>query len=121
MKKSKLRKLIRNIIKEQFRRDNIGISGKRLPLNKTKQIELNVIPNNRASINQTMNKLVELGKITQEQIPIIQNKLPQIVQDLNRKKFGDCDCTHPPSMGFCLLGICIGKGSGRTVSFTFNI
>ena len=121
MKKSELKNIIRSIIKEQFRRDNIGISGKRLPLNKTKQIELNIIPNNRASINQTMDKLVELGKITKEQIPIIQNKLPQIVQDLNRKKFGDCRCTHPASTGFCLLGICIGKGSGSTVSLTFNI
>ena len=25
----------------------------------------------------------------------------------SRKKFGDCDCTHPPSFGHCIFGACV--------------
>jgi len=32
----------------------------------------------------------------------------------DRKNFGNCNCTNPPSMGFCIQGMCV------TGSFNFN-
>ena len=44
----------------------------------------------------------------------------------DRKNFGNCNCTHPPSMGFCVEGMCVrakfnfGSGSG-SLTITINI
>ena len=41
----------------------------------------------------------------------------QIVEETageDRKNFGSCKCTHPPSLGFCIEGLCV-KGN-----FNFN-
>ena len=44
----------------------------------------------------------------------------------DRKNFGNCNCTHPPSMGFCVEALCVrakynfGNGSG-SLTITINI
>tara|TARA_B100000287_G_scaffold172822_1_gene163038 strand:+ start:225 stop:599 length:375 start_codon:yes stop_codon:yes gene_type:complete len=124
MKESQLRKIIREVLKEQLkRRSTLG------PL-KTFEISSNT-------------DLIKVAKMIESLKPgfdgnefiIAFNRSPEVRQlmsgtiDEVRDSFGtqlgldtpNCKCTHPPSMGFCLLGICIGKGSGKTVSLTFNL
>tara|TARA_R100001463_G_scaffold90048_1_gene144781 strand:+ start:4299 stop:4718 length:420 start_codon:yes stop_codon:yes gene_type:complete len=58
--------------------------------------------------------LAELRTIMKAELDISMGPTP-------RRNFGNCKCTHPPSMGFCLLGACLGKGSGKSIKITINI
>ena len=47
----------------------------------------------------------------------IEHELDQVVSYINtkdigddRRGFGNCRCYHPPSMGFCIFGLCISGG-----------
>ena len=116
MKKSELRKIIRKTINEQM-----GTAGPRPRVpNKGKQHTINVRSEDPNSIKQAAQKIASMkpGFNVEE----FMRGFSQIAQNvLTEEKFGDCKCIHPPSMGFCFLGICVGKGGGNQVKLTFNI
>ena len=108
MKKSTLRRIIKEVIEQN--------------LSRRKQFKINVLLNDPSSIKQAAQKITNTGKrgFNAEEFT---NNFFQKVEDaeVSGKDKGRCKCTHPAGMGFCLLGICVGKGSGNSVSLTWNI
>jgi len=67
---------------------------------------------------QTLYELLRDGKTQAGKVDTTKEKIEAKITTLNtwsdrdedgnsRKKFGDCNCTHPPSFGHCIFGACV--------------
>ena len=74
-----------------------------------------VTKDNLTAMSKKLGTLIRTHKNSRLSDECLANELLQILskaEDLvnggeDRKNFGNCKCTHPPSMGFCVEGICV--------------
>jgi|TARA_R110001592_G_scaffold261060_2_gene525869 hypothetical protein len=74
-----------------------------------------VTKDNVTAMSKKLGILIRTHKNSRLSNECLANELLQLlnkVEDLvnggdDRKNFGNCKCTHPPSMGFCVQGMCV--------------
>ena len=85
------------------------------PLESKSQTTFTVTKSNLTVMSKKIGTIIRTHKNSKLLDGQLANKLNQILRRAehlvnggdSRKNFGRCQCTHPPSMGFCFEGICI--------------